>query len=185
MSGAWSLVLAMGPNSRVSSGFGSTPNRTVAMGLTTRKTRTVGNGAVLPPKTRHFMSTIFAPIEYLSSDHIMTWSVRKLTSFSPSFTSHIQICDRTNDRGGAIENTRNSLKNRLYFTATQRISVRSQIWMREVKGGLKLLILRTDHVTIRWKLTYLIGAKAVGTVYLEPRFGSNLARYPRLYVRAG
>ena len=30
-----------------------------------------------------------------------------------------------------------------------------------------------------------MGAKAVGTVYLEPWFGSNPAKYPRLYVRAG
>ena len=177
-------MLARGPNSRVGSGFGSTRNRTVAMGLTTRKTRTVGNGAVLPPKTRHFKSTIFPPIKYLSSDRIMTWSVRKLSSFSPSFTSCIQICDRTNKRGGAIENARNSLKNRLYSTATQRISVRSQIWMREVKQELKLHNLRTDHVMIRLELIYLIGAKAVGTVYLEPQFGSNPVKYPRFYVRA-
>ena len=66
------VVLATGPNSRVGSGFGSTRNRTVATGLTTRKTRTVGNGAVLPPTTRHLKSTIFAPLKYLSSDHIMT-----------------------------------------------------------------------------------------------------------------
>jgi len=66
------VVLATGPNSRVGSGFGSTRNRTVATGLTTRKTWTVGNGAVLPPKTRHFKSTMFAPMKYLSSDRSMT-----------------------------------------------------------------------------------------------------------------
>jgi hypothetical protein len=38
---------------------------------------------------------------------------------------------------------------------------------------------------IRSELIYLIGAKAVGTVYLEPRFGSNPAKYPQVYVRAG
>ena len=179
------LVLATGPNSRVGSGFGSTRKRTVATCLTTRKTQTVGNGAVLPPKTRHFKSTIFTAIRYLSSDCIMTWSVCKLSSFIPSFTSCIEICDRTNKRGGAIENPRNSLKTRLYFTATQRISVQSQIWMREVKEALKLHNLHTDHVMIRSELKYLIGAKAVGTVYLEPRFGSNPAKYQRFYVGAG
>jgi hypothetical protein len=66
------IVLATGPNSRVGSGLGSTRNRTIATGIITRKTRTVGNGAVLPAKTRHFKSTIFAPIKYLSSDRIMT-----------------------------------------------------------------------------------------------------------------
>jgi len=135
-------------------------------------------------KPWHFKSTIFAPIKSLSYDRIMTWSVRKLSSFSPSFTSRIWICNRTNNRGGAIDNPRYSLKNSLYFTATQRISVRSQIWMREMKEGPKLIILRTDHVTIRWKLIYWIRAKAVGTLYLEPRFGSNPAKYPRFYVRA-
>jgi len=57
--------------------------------------------------------------------------------------------------------------------------------MREVKEGLKLHNLPTDHVMIRSELIYLIGTKAVGTVYLESRFGSNLAKYLRFYVRAG
>ena len=179
------VVLATGPNSRVGSGFGSTRNWTVATGLTIQKTRTVGNGAGLPPKTQHLKSTIFAPSKYLSSDRIMTWSVRKLPSFSPSCTSSIQICDRTNKRGVAMENPRYSLKNRLYFTVTQRISVRSQIWMREVKEGLKLHNLCMDHVMIRSELIYLIGAKAVGTIYLEPQFGSNPAKYLRFNVRDG
>ena len=48
------LVIAKGPNSQVGSGFGSTHNRTVPTRLTTRKTGTVGNGAVLPPKTLAF-----------------------------------------------------------------------------------------------------------------------------------
>jgi len=68
----WSLVLATGPISRVGSGYGSSRNQTLATGLTTRKTRTIGNGPVLPPKTRHLKFTIVAPIKYLSSDRIMT-----------------------------------------------------------------------------------------------------------------
>jgi len=36
------------------------------------------------------------PIKYLSSDCMVTWSVRKLCSFSPSFTSRCQICDWAN-----------------------------------------------------------------------------------------
>jgi len=50
--GVFWIVLAMGPNSRVGSGSSSTQNRTVATGLTTRKTQPIGNGPVLPPKTR-------------------------------------------------------------------------------------------------------------------------------------
>ena len=45
--------------------------------------------------------------------------------------------------------------------------------------------LRTDHVAVRSELTYLIGAKAVGNVHLEPRFGSNTAGNLRSYVRYG
>jgi len=175
----------MRQNSRVGSGFGSTWNRTVATGLTTRKTRTVGNGAVLPPKTQHVKSTVFAPIKYLSSDRIMTWSLRKLSSFSPSFASRIQMCDLTNIRGGAIENPRNSLKNRLYFTATQRISVRSQTWMREVKEGLKLHNLRTDHVTIRSELIYLFGVRVRGTVQWICGPGNKPAKTQRVGLLGG
>ena len=178
-------MLATVPNSQVGSGFGSNQNWTIATGLTKRKTRTVGNVVVLPPKTRHSKSTIFAPINYLSSDRIMTWSVRELSSFSPSFTCRIQIWDRTNNRAGAIEIPRNSLKNCLHSTTTQQISVRSRIWMREVKEGPKLHSLRTDHVTIRSELKYLIGAKAVRTLCLEPWFSINPATYPRFNVRAG
>jgi len=154
-------VLATGPKSRVGSGSGSTRNRTVATGRTTPKTQTVGNGPVSPPKTRHFKSTILARINYLSSDRIVKWSVRRLCSVSGSFTSRIQICDRTNIRWVAIENPRTSLTIRLYFTATQQISVRSQIWQREVKERLKLHNLRIDHVMIQSELNYLIGAKVV------------------------
>jgi len=57
--------------------------------------------------------------------------------------------------------------------------------MQEVKEGLKVKNLRIDHVMIRSKLKYLIEAKGVGTVYLEPRSSSNPAKYPWFYVRSG
>ena len=157
-------MLATGPHSRVGSGSGSTRNRTVATSLTTRKTRTVGNGPVLPPKTRHFKFTILAPIKYLSSDRITTWSIRRLCSINSYFTSRIQICDRTNIRWVATENPRISLKICPCFTATQRILIRSQIWMLEVKELVKLYNLHIHHVTIQSELRYLIGAKVVGTI---------------------
>jgi len=56
------VVLATDPNSRVGLGSCSTYNRTLITVLTIQKTRTIGNGLVLPPKTRHFKSTILAPI---------------------------------------------------------------------------------------------------------------------------
>jgi len=160
-------VLATGPNCRVGSWSSSTRTWTVARGLTTRKTQTIGNGAVLPPKTRHFKFTILASIRYLSSDRITTWSGHRFCSFSRSITSRFQICDPRSIRWVAIENPPISLKISHYFTTTQRISVRLQIWMLEVKEGLKLNNLRIDYVMIQSKLQYLIGAKGVGTVYLE------------------
>jgi len=57
--------------------------------------------------------------------------------------------------------------------------------MLVVKDLIILHNLCTDHVTVRSELTYLIGAKAVVTINLEPRFGSSLAKYPWFYVRAG
>jgi len=158
------IVLGMGPNSQVGSGSGSTRNWTVATGLTTRKTRTIGNGPVSQPKTRHFKFPIMDPIKYWSSDRTMTWSVRTLCSVSHSFTSHCQICDRTNIRWVAIENARISLKIWCYFTVIQRIFVWSQIWKREVEQRLKLHNLHIHHVMICWDLRYLIGAKVAGTV---------------------
>jgi len=57
--------------------------------------------------------------------------------------------------------------------------------MQEVKELVKLHNLRIHHVMIRSELKYLIAAKAVGTVKLEPRSGSNPAKNPRFYVRSG
>jgi len=105
--------------------------------------------AGFPPKTRHFKFTSLTPIKYLSSDHIMTWSVRRLCSFSCSFTSRCPICDQTSIPWVAIENPPISGKISLNFTAIRRILVLSQIWQREVKEQLKLHNLRTDHVMIR------------------------------------
>jgi len=144
-----SVVLATGTNSQVGSGSGSTRNRTVAMGLTPRKTRTVGNGLVLRRKPRHSKLTIFARMKYFSYDRIVIWPVRILCSFSRSFTSRCQICDRANICWVAVEHPRISLKIWCYFTAISRIFVGSQIWKREVKERIKLHNLHTDHITIR------------------------------------
>jgi len=143
-------VLATGPNSRFGSGSGSNPEPDRCNGF--------------PPNTRHFKSTILAPIKYLSSNRIVTWSVNRLCSFSPWFHSRSQICDPTSIRWGAIENPHFSADISPYFTANQRILAQSQIWQPEVKEGITLHNLRTDHVTIRSELRYLIGGKVAGTV---------------------
>jgi len=189
---AWhvSLVLATVPNRRVSSRSGSDPEPNRCNGSYHTKTRTVAIGPVLPPKTRHYKSTIFAPVTYLSSDHIVTWSVGKLCSFSPSFTSRSQICGRTNIHRVAIENPRILSEKWRYFTAIRWILVQSQIWQREVKERLKLHNLHTaqsaywsDRDTIRTQI--LNRSERCRNRNMEPRSGFNPAKKPRVYVRSG
>jgi len=72
-----------------------------------------------------------------------------------------------------------------YLRATQLISVWSQIWMLEEKELVKLHHLRIHQVMIRSELKYFIAAKAIGTVKLVPRSGSNPAKHPQFYVRSG
>jgi len=98
--------------------------------------------------TRHFNLTMWALIKYLSSDCITTWSIFRLCSFSPSFTSRFQLNDLTNIRWVAIENPWISLEISSHSTAIQRILVGSQIWKRDVKQGVKLHNPRIYHVMI-------------------------------------
>ena len=102
-----------------------------------------------------------APIKYLSSDRITIWSVRRLCSFSPSFTSRCQICDWTNIHWFAVKSHHIWGEIPGFSIATRRILVRPQIWEREVKERLKLHNLRTDHIVIQSELKYLIAAKIV------------------------
>jgi hypothetical protein len=46
-------------------------------------------------KTHHFNLTTFTPLYYLSSDHIMTCSIRGLSRFTRSFICRILICNAT------------------------------------------------------------------------------------------
>jgi len=155
------VVLATVPTRKYGSGLGLGPEPNRCNGFYHTKTRTFAIGPVLPPKTRHFNITTLAPIKYLSSDHIMTWSVRRLCSFRRSFTSRFHICDLTNIGGGAIENPRFSCPIWRYFTATSRILVGSHIRNQEVKARPELHNLHTDHVMIWSELKYLIGGKGV------------------------
>jgi len=179
------VVLAMVPTHQNGSGLGLGPEPNCCNGFYHTKTRTVAIGPVLPPITQHLNNTTLAPIKYLSSDHIVTWSVHRLCSFTSSFASCIQICDPTNIRRVAIEIPQIPLRIGPFFTATQRILVGSQIWMLEVKEIIILHNLHTNHVTVQSELTNLIGAKAVATINLEPWAGSNLTKYLRFYVWAG
>jgi len=168
-----SLLLATVPNRRVGSGSGSglEPNR--CNGSYHTKTRTVAIGPVLQPKTRQNKSTIFAPIKYLSSDRIVTWSVGKSCKFSPAFTARYHIRSRTNFRPVVIKNPWILPEKWGYFTAIRWILVQSQIWQREVKERLKLHNLHTDHIVIQSELKYFIWVKVAGTVMCNRGPGST------------
>jgi hypothetical protein len=43
--------------------------------------------------SKYSVPTPFAPIEYLSTDRIVTWPIRKLCRIMCSVTSHVQIWD--------------------------------------------------------------------------------------------
>ena len=178
-------MLATVPNCRIGSGSGSGPQPNRCNGSYHTKPRTVAIGPVSPPKSRHFNITTLAPIKNLISDHIVTWSVCRLFSSRRSFTSRVEIWDPTNIRWVAIENPKMSCKISLYFIATQRISVRSQICKREVKEGPELHNLHTDHLVIRSELKYLIAAKAAGTMKMEPWSGYNPANNRRIMSGPG
>ena len=100
-------------------------------------------------------------IKYLSSDRIMTWSVRRLCISSCCFTSHCQMCDQVNFRWVEVKKRPIFSQNRGFSKGTQRIAVRLQIWQQEVKQRVEMHNLHTDHVMIRSELKYLIGAKVV------------------------
>ena len=153
------VVLAMGPKARFGSGSGSNPEPDRCNGFYHTKTWTIAIGLVLPPKTRHFYLTTFTQIKYLSSDHIVTWSVHRLCIISRSFTFRFQNCDATNIRCVAIENPSIAHEIWCYFTATQRILVISQFWIQEVKELLKVHNLHTNHVMIWSEPKNFIGVK--------------------------
>jgi len=108
----------------------------------------------------HFtVPTTLAPIKYLSFDRIMTWSIRKLFSFSRSFTSCIQICNPIDIRLMVVKEWLNWSEIGGFSIATQGILVGSKIWKWEVKEWLKLHNIRIDHVVIQSELKYLIEAR--------------------------
>jgi len=65
------LVLATVPNSGVDSWSRSDPEPNRWNGSYHKTTQTTAIGPVVPPKTRYFYITCWAPIMYLGSDHIM------------------------------------------------------------------------------------------------------------------
>jgi hypothetical protein len=116
-----------------------------------------------PDRCSNFqLPTDLAPIRYLSSDCIVTWSIGRLCSFRRSFTSRFQISDLTDSCWVAVNWGPISSENRGFSIATQRILVVLHICKREVKERLNRHNQHIDHVMIRSELKYLIGVKNRG-----------------------
>ena len=169
-------MLATVPTHEYGSRLGLEPEPNRCNGSYHTKTQTVAIGPVIPPTTWHFNITTLAPIKYLSSDRITTWSIRRLCRISRSFTSHVQNGDLTNICLVIIKNPRISPTIVRFLKATQRLLVGSPIWKREVKERLILYNLHINHVTIRSQLIYLTGAKVAGTAIWNRGPGTTRAK---------
>jgi hypothetical protein len=117
----------------------------------------VGTG----PRFHFTVTSTLAPIKYLSSDHIATWSIRDLCRLMPYFISLSQMDDWINIRGAAVKFSRKSRQNDRVFIATPWQLVRLQIAAQEIKEGIKLHISHIDYVTILSEHKYLIGVGKV------------------------
>jgi hypothetical protein len=102
-----------------------------------------------------------APIKYLSSDRIATWSIREMCILMLYFISRSQICDQINIHRVVVKLCRKSPQKDQVFNATPWQLVRLQIGEREMKEGIKVHISHIDYVMIRSELKYLIAATNV------------------------
>jgi len=113
------------------------------------------------PQFHFTVPATLAPIKYLNSDHIATWSIREMCRMMPYFISHFQICDQINIHWVAVKLSWKSRQNDRVSIATPQQLVRLQIGECEIKEGIKLHISHIDYVTIRCELQYSIGARYV------------------------
>ena len=113
----------------------------------------------------------------------MTWSVHINRSSSSCSTSRFQFCDVAKIGWVAIENPLILRRISSYFTATQQLSVGSQIRKQEAKEWLELHNLRTHHVTTHWEFKYLIEPKVVGTATLETGSRSKHGKWQWVHFR--
>jgi hypothetical protein len=142
------LVLATVPNSQNRGGLGlerewNHCNRSHHPGTWTVAFRPVftGNPGLFNPRT-------FAPIEYLSSHWIATWSICEWSSVRYCFTCGWPILIVSNNRCVAVETPRIGRNWECYFIVTQQILIGVQIGDQGVNVLLKLHLLRKDHCVI-------------------------------------
>ena len=141
----------------------ATPPGWLALGCYPDKTYSSGclAGFELICGSNLLVPTTVATIKYLSSDHIMIWSVRILCSSQLAFTTSLQICDPFNIHWVALKY--GLCWGEIWgFSVATAWEVRgSQICNREVKEQLELNNLRTAHVAIRSDLKFLIADKVM------------------------
>jgi len=113
------------------------------------------------PRFPHTVPATLAPINYMSCNHIVTWSIHRLYRNIRPFTFRIQNGDPSSGRWVALKQSLISGEIAWFMIVTTRISVWSQICTREVKERLILHNAGIDYVTIRSEFRYLIGAKVV------------------------
>ena len=147
-SGSW-LVVAPVPTRQYGSGLRLEPEPNRFNRSHHRQTRTVAIELVLPPKSLHFNLTTLAASKYLSSDRIVTWSICRLCRVGHSSTSRDQLGNPSDICSVAFKTPSISPECVHFFTATQRLLVRSPIWTQEVKERSILYDLRIDCVTIQ------------------------------------
>jgi len=119
------------------------------------------NRNAVPFYSSYNFDSTWASIQYLRSDHIMTWLIRRSCTVRRCFTCRFQNFDLTNIHW--IPGEWPKISGEIYGVsiATQQILVRSLIWKQEAKDRLKLHNPHIDHVTIQSELKYSIGAKVV------------------------
>jgi len=119
------------------------------------------NRPVVPYYGFYNFRSSLAWIKFLGSDRIMTWSVRKLFSFSSSFTSRLQNSGATNIGWVALKYRQIWYEIRGFSIPTQQIFFALRFWTWEVNVRPIIQNLYTDHVTIRSELGSLIAAKVM------------------------
>jgi hypothetical protein len=105
--------------------------------------------------------TRVAPIKYLNSNRIATWSIREMWWLMPCFSSHSQICNRISIHLVTLKLSGKTCQNDRVSIATPRQLVQLQIGERQMKEGIKLRISWLHYVAMRWELQYLIGGRSV------------------------
>ena len=192
-----SFGLATGPHSLVGYGSGFTRNRPLATGLTSPKSRTIGNAPVLSTRTRHFKFTILLQLS------IWVLIIRWHDQYAHCAVQAALQPPATRFAIGPIfvELLSKSLEFLRQYGVFPRDSTNIGPIARLRAGGgttAKLYNRCIHHVMMLWDLRYLIGAEVAATVKwnhgagatrrtncgIMPGPGNNPAKAQRVWILA-